>query len=204
MEQMTSDVGDQMEARLAATKKVRARLQEAVKALDAKIKLIRPGEKTRESLDELEALLKKAEQDHATAPNQDLQDEREYMRRCDLLRKKKKDLLAFEEKQAELDALKSERKEKLEEVRSKERVLDDIYRGLKRVRKAKSLGLPATDILDEKIDISAIDEDGVARIIGKGGQNVKKIEESCGVMLDIRTDCINIYGDSFLPILPLL
>lgn len=186
-----------MELRLATTKKERTALRDVLKSLDTKIKscIARIGDKPRESLEEIETMLRQIEHEHKTAPNQSRQDERDFMRRCDALKKKKKDALVYSEKQAELDAAKAERKVKLEELRSKDRLLDDLYSDLKRLKVAKSLGLSVVDIYDKKIDLSEVSEDAAARVIGKGGQNAKRIEETCGVSLDsTRSGSIWIYG----------
>eukprot|EP01041_Mallomonas_annulata_P002139 gene2139-4170_t len=168
--------------RLEATQAERSVVKESLDNTEAKIKFLsaRIGQKPRESEQDIIEQNRLLEYDHSTKP-QNNADERKFMRDLDKLKQKKKIVIEYNIMQDELDSLKNQRAVLGKELREKDRVLDDLYQGTRKLKAAMKLGCSAGDVLEKKI---LVPEEKLSRVIGKGGGNIKQIEADCKVIID--------------------
>ena len=171
-----------LNARLEITQQERVTVKEALDNLDAKIKTLssRMGIKPKETLEGLTEMMRTLERSHATT-TQSKNDERQFMREMEKLKQKKKSLIDYLKSNEELDLFKEKRAALYQEIRDKDKTLDELNYGIRKVRTATKLQCSTAEIIEQKFNFP---EDALPRIIGKGGQNLRQIENDFKVSVE--------------------
>ena len=179
---MSQSLEPMLDARLEQTKIERQNIKEALDILKVKIesKTSKIGQRPRETEQEIDAMLAKLEYDHSRTSSS-REEERDFMRSIDKLKKKKKSLLEFITQQEELDQLRNRRSALIDELREKEKALDDLHQGLKKLRVARKINCHTSEIIEQTFKVP---EEKLSRIIGKGGSSLLQTEERCGVSIE--------------------
>lgn len=179
---MQSEVENLLNLRLESTQNERKAIADSLDHSENKIKslLLKLGQKPRETEEEINELVKSIEYGHNTT-SQTNADERKFMRELDKLKQKKKAIQEYNSIQQEINDFKSRRSNLQKELRDKERALDDLYQGSRKLKAAARLGCNTSDLLEQKMPCP---EDKLSRVIGKSGANTKQIESECNVVID--------------------
>ena len=170
-----------LEDRIQSTQKDRNSLKEQVDALDTKLKklIAAIGKRPTHTESELNELARQKEFVHATT-NMSLMQEKEFLRELDGIRQKKKDLVEYNKRQAEIETLKASRALLANELREKDDLLDELFTGSRKLSVGTTLKCNPAEVVEKKITVP---EDNIARIIGKGGSNIKVLEETYSVVI---------------------
>jgi len=169
--------------RLQLVRNEKSAVRESIEELEAKIRLSKRAlaDTPRESEDEIVATMKKLEHTHATTSMSNAE-EREFMREMDKLRQKRKAAAAGVKVKADLE----EQRTKLTELRRSQAEKDDsiteLHQGLRKVKLANRSGCTSADITERKF---TVESGKVARIVGKGGSNLRFLESEHNVSIEI-------------------
>lgn len=180
----SADMETILSEKLEFARAEKADLKEQFVAVNSKIEQLSNVNKNRvprESESELNELIKKLEDEHSIT-SLDNAGERAFMRQMDKLRQKKRDLVAYSKLKSELDGLKTDRNLLRQSMTEKEATIDELYQGLRRLKLANKAGCNSADITELKL---TVEEGKVSRIVGKGGNTLKGIENSCGVSIEV-------------------
>lgn len=175
-----------LNARLEITQQEKASIKEGLDSLETKIKSLstRMGVKPKEKTEEITEMIKVLERSHATT-TQSKNDERQFMREMEKLKQKKKSIIDYTKSNDELETYKEKRATLYQEIRDKDKTLDELHYGIRKVRLATKLHCSTAEIIEQRFNFP---EDALPRIIGKGGQNLRQIENDNKV--NIETDRI--------------
>jgi polyribonucleotide nucleotidyltransferase len=135
----------------------------------------------KESLQELLQLSEQLERNHSVQA-QNNASERAFMREMNLLKQKRKEVIEYNAAKAKLDAMRDQLTELIKERGDREASLEELYAGTRRVRAALKCNCDPSDI--EEVTIS-VPVEKIASIIGRGGTQMKLIENVSSAMIDI-------------------
>jgi polyribonucleotide nucleotidyltransferase len=168
--------------RLDLTQREKTAIREALDLVDGKIKvaLATIGQRPKETEEELVAALKERERLHSITPQNNVE-ERQFMRELESLRQKKKYVQQYTVQQAALDELKTRRTVLSKELREKERAIEELSTGIKKLKLAAIVGCSTSDIVEQKFTVP---ESRMAQVIGKGGSNLRSVEAEFNVSID--------------------
>lgn len=180
-----SDLESIIKARLDVSQNEKQSLRDSLDSLDTKVKnLIGKIEKfkdvRRDKDDELASKIVALEFKHDTTPGSNT-DERQFMRDLDNLKNKRKEISEYKSIQIELDDLKLQRSVLQKDLRDKEKSVDELFFGLRKIKIANKLGCNTEDIVEQNM---IIPQDKLGQVVGRGGISMKKIEIDCGVNID--------------------
>lgn len=169
--------------RLDLVRKEKTTVRANIEELETKIKnarklMVNPP---RETDEELVATLQKLEHAHATTP-QNNTEEREFMREMEKVRQKRKAVASFLKVKAEVDELRSRLTELRKVQAEKEDSITELHQGLRKVKVANKTGCNNSEIAERKF---TVETSKVARIVGKGGSNLRFIEAEHAVSIEI-------------------
>lgn len=170
-----------LEDRIQTTQSERNALKEQIDVLDAKLKKLISaiGKRPTHTENELNELARHKEFIHSTT-NMSLMQEKEFLRELEGIRQKKKDLVEYNKRQAEIEALKSTRTGLANELREKDELLDELFTGSRKLSVGTTLKCNPAEVVEKKITVP---EDNISRIIGKGGSNIKVMEDTYSVVI---------------------
>lgn len=179
----SSELESILAERLDLVRKEKTTVRANIEELETKIKNARKlmSNPPRESDEELAALLQKLEHSHATTP-QNNSEEREFMREMEKIRQKRKAVASYTKVKTEVDELRSRLTELRKVQAEKEDSITELHQGLRKVKVANKLGCNNSEISERKVTVEA---SKVARIVGKGGSNLRFIESEHGVSIEI-------------------
>lgn len=168
--------------RHAITEQERNGIRDTLDSIDNKIKslTVRLGTKPKDTVETINAKVRTLEHEHATT-TQSKSDERNFMRELERLGQLKKQAVEYQKMKDEFDALKEQRADLFQELRIKEKSLDELDASLRRVRLAGKLQCSTKDIIEQTF---AVPEEAIPRVIGKKGQNLKQIESDHNVSIE--------------------
>lgn len=171
-----------LQQRLSVVQEERKGLREQLDYLETRLKsmLSHIGNKPRETEEQLIETSRRLEYEHATRP-QSNSDERHFMREMDKLKKKRKELQDYLVAQAQIDDLKLRKRTVQQELRDNEKLQDDLFSALRRLKLSHSLQCQAHELTEITVDVS---EEHISKIIGRGGAGVRAMEETYGVAID--------------------
>ena len=157
-------------------------LRERYNQLDVRIKggVARIGTRPRESMEDLIQEMERLERVHSTTP-QSSADERKFMQDKERCRQKKKALGEYQVAQVELDGLKATRTEIQQQMRDKNKMLDELYAGSRKLKAASRSGVKLADVLEDTVTVP---DDKIAHVIGRGGSSLRQLETDFGVNID--------------------
>jgi transcription antitermination factor NusA-like protein len=180
-----SDLESILKARLDVSQNEKQSIRENLDSFDTKVKnLIGKIDKfkdvRRDKDDELASRIVALEYKHDTTSGSNA-DERQFMRDLDNLKNKRKEISEYKSIQIELDELKLQRSVLQKDLRDKEKSVDELFVGLRKVKIANKLGCNTEDIIEQNM---MIPQDKLGQVVGRGGATMKKIEIDCGVNID--------------------
>ncbi len=122
-----------------------------------------------------------------------LNDEKFILRELQLLKEKKTQVQTFADFQTWVDTTKQERTDRFQQHRKYEEELQQLQQGMKKVSLAAKFKC-AVDHL-ESVEV-VVPDDRMGSVIGKGGATAQRIEEECGVLVDVdhKTHVVSITG----------
>lgn len=135
--------------------------------------------KGRETIEELTSLIEKMEFTHATT-SQSKAEERALLKSIEELKKRKKITAQNDSIKTDIEELRQQSSLLDEEIKEKNKSIDELTQGLYRVRCALNLHCGIHEIITEMFTIP---EDGVRKVIGKDFKNIKAVEDSFGVKI---------------------
>ena len=117
-----------IEKRLKEAKNKRNDHQEALKSIDIKLKrcIGSMGSAPRESIDDLERLIKQTDFEYTSKPHMENKDDKAYVRLRESLHRKKKEMAVYTEKKIEFDDLKSQKSLTFGELNSLDRSIGNF------------------------------------------------------------------------------
>ena len=169
--------------RLDLVRKEKGLIRESIEDLENKLRNARKslGNTPRETDEQLTATMQRLEFTHATT-SQSNADEREFMREMDKLRKKRTALVAHLKTQAEVDDLRSRLTELRKAQAEKDDSVTELHQGLRKVKLANKAGCANNDIQERQLTVKS---SKISRIVGKGGANLRSIEDEHCVSIEI-------------------
>lgn len=180
--------------RLNEVRKEKSALREHVENLESKIKVQRKllGPTMRETEEDLNAAMERLERSHATSAQSNAE-ERAFMREMDKLRQKKKSLANYLKVQAELNDLRAQMTSARRLLAEKEDSIVELDSGLRKVKIAELLGCNGSEVYEETM---TVEESKVPRIVGRGGANLRNMEQEhkCSIKIDSSGGVIKIMG----------
>ena len=169
--------------RLDLVRKEKGLIRESIEDLENKLRNARKslGNTPRETDEQLTATMQRLEFTHATT-SQSNADEREFMREMDKLRKKRTALVAHLKTQAEVDDLRSRLTELRKAQAEKDDSITELHQGLRKVKLANKAGCANNNIQERQL---TVESSKISRIVGKGGANLRSIEDEHCVSIEI-------------------
>lgn len=158
-------------------------IRENIELIESKIKNLRSllVQVPREKDEELVALLEKIEHTHNTTPQTNAA-EREFMREKEKLRQKRKALASYNKVQSEVNELRSKLTDLRKSQAEKDDAINELHQGLRKVKVSNKTGCTSAEISERKF---TVEPSKVARIVGRGGSNMRMIESDHGVSIEI-------------------
>jgi polyribonucleotide nucleotidyltransferase len=169
--------------RLDLARREKGVIRDGIEDLEGKIRNSKKltASAPRETEEEITAIMQKLEHTHATT-SQSNAEEREFMREMDKLRQKRKAAASFLKVKTEVDDMRS----RLTDLRRTQAALDDtiseLHNGLRKVKIANKSGCSSADIVERKL---TVETSKIARIVGKGGSNLRFMEDENCVSIEI-------------------
>lgn len=169
-------------ARLEIAQRERTAIREACTHIDIKLKshIAQLIERPKETEGQLQQTITELEYTHATT-TQTNAEERIFMRSLEKLKLKKKAIAYFLNLQVEVDEMKAKRTILQNELREKDKTIDELYQGLRRIRTAKRLDCSTDDLVEHVLKVP---EDKISKVVGKGGQTLRQVENDSRVSID--------------------
>lgn len=169
----------------------RNKLKEEIEKLESKLQnaIRKLPTKPKESHDQLVEILNKLDSNHTTT-SQTKADENKFMQERKKILIKQKQVIEYNDAQSEINRMKSSLSSYRNEIKTKDKNIDDLKVNQRKVSIAIKLKCPMEDIIEDKIKIPS---DKVSQIIGKKFANLKKIEDE--TLVSIKTEK-TVDGDS--------
>lgn len=187
VEKQQQEIEAIIKERIELTQIERSTIREELASIDNKIKTLTTQftsangqHRPRETLEEVNTTIARLEYSHATT-SQTKAEEREFLRDLEKLRQKKKLIGLFTQFQNEVDELKARKNVVNTELKEKDEILEELHLGLRRVRTAMSLKVGINEVITETYSVP---EDKLPMVIGKGGNNLRQIENEYGVSIE--------------------
>jgi polyribonucleotide nucleotidyltransferase len=158
-------------------------LRSEISTLSASVKNSRErmGKKHRESLEEVLQLAGDLERNHSIQVQTNAS-ERAFMREMSQLKQKRKDVAEYNVAKTKLDEMRDKLTELIKDRGAKETSLEELYAGIRRVRGAIKCGCTPAEIEEFTMTVPA---EKIASIIGRGGAQLKLIENISNAVIDI-------------------
>lgn len=178
-----ADIENLLLQRLEEVKKERISVKDRIEQLDNKLKECKrlAGQPPRESESELQTAIAKLEHIHSTT-SQTNAEERKFMFELDKLKQKKKSASTYQRYSGDIDTYRTQITTARADLLEKEAAIDELSSGLRKIRLATRSGCNSSELIESSF---TVDESKIAQIIGRGGSNIKSIENDLGVTLDI-------------------
>ena len=171
--------------RLDLTQRERLLVKEALDGVDARLNRARSVlsqcECPRETEHELDMTTAQMERHHATTAWQTLESERDFLRELQKLRERKKWVAEYNQLQQSFEELKVQRATLRKDLTDKDVQLEELFVGSRKIKLATRIGCSPAEVLEQKVSVP---ENKMAQIIGKGGVNLKQVEDTCKVMIE--------------------
>lgn len=151
--------------------KVEERLQEAYQG---------QGPRPRESEAELDKAMKDLEYKRTTQ-SMSLMEEKKLLRQIGLYKKEKMRIKEYSLVEDGLKDLKVLKSQLYEERKAKEGAMVELSKALRKMQLAQRVGVAAEELVEETLEVP---EESMSRVVGRGGTNLRRIEETCRVSLD--------------------
>eukprot|EP00636_Phaeomonas_parva_P009238 CAMPEP_0118869838 /NCGR_PEP_ID=MMETSP1163-20130328/13035_1 /TAXON_ID=124430 /ORGANISM="Phaeomonas parva, Strain CCMP2877" /LENGTH=223 /DNA_ID=CAMNT_0006804771 /DNA_START=26 /DNA_END=693 /DNA_ORIENTATION=- len=168
-----------MRERLEEAQNERETVREQLKRLENDIQgcMKRMPRRVRENQEQLEDKMRQLEYKRTTE-SMSLQDEKNLLREIDNAKKSIKDLHTAQEAMDVLNSKRDQRSACYDRVRTLSSALQELTAGIKRVELAQRLGV-TSDLL-ESADVK-VPGAKAGELVGRGGQNLRRLQEECGV-----------------------
>ena len=169
--------------RLDLVRKEKSAIRDNIELLESKLKNLRSQltQAPREKDEELVAMLEKIEHIHNTTPQTNAA-EREFMREKDKLRQKRKALASYNKVQSEVNEVRARLIDLRKSQAEKDDAINELHQGLRKVKVSNKTGCASAEISERKFTVEV---SKVARIVGRGGSNMRMIESEHGVSIEI-------------------
>ena len=138
------------------------------------------GQRPRETEAELEKAMKDLEYKRTTQ-SMSLMDEKKLLRQIGLYKKEKLRVKEYNLAEEGLKSLKAHKYHLHDERKAKEGAMTELSKALRKMQLAQRVGVAAEELIEEGLEVP---EGCMARLVGKGGMNLRRIEEACAVSID--------------------
>lgn len=138
------------------------------------------GQRPRETDAELEKAMRDLEYKRTTQ-SMSLMDEKKLLRQIGLYKKEKLRVKEYNLVEEGLKSLKAHKNHLYDERKAKEGAMTELSKALRKMQLAQRVGVTAEELIEESLEVP---EGCMARLVGKGGMNLKRIEEACAVSID--------------------
>ena len=138
------------------------------------------GQRPRETEADLEKQMKDLEYKRTTQ-SMSLADEKKILRQIGLFKKEKLRIKGYAQTEGGLKDLKARKTQLFDERKGKEAAMAELSQGIRKLQLAQRVGVSADQLVMVPFQVP---EACMARLVGKGGTNIRRIEEIYSVSID--------------------
>lgn len=146
-------------------------------------RLPKNGKGTQSEFDNIDANVAGVEFKRSTQAGLTLNEEKQLLRQMDKLKERKKELAVFLELDSQVKQVKAQRDARRKKLDQLVRLQAELQGGLRKLELCERLqGVQVTDLVERTVPVPG---DVVARVMGKGGSNIRQIEEQNAVIITV-------------------